>query len=91
MTWLVTIAVGFIGGTLGKFLLPGKDPKGCLITIILGVIGSIVGRFLGGLIGFEAGETAFDLRSIAFSTVGVIVILLLFRVLFGKKKKKDRK
>ena len=37
MSWLVTIAIGFVAGALGRFLMPGKDVQGCLITTILGV------------------------------------------------------
>ncbi|MEM6278764.1 MAG: GlsB/YeaQ/YmgE family stress response membrane protein [Verrucomicrobiota bacterium] len=87
MDWLVTIAVGFVAGALGKFILPGKDPGGCLITILLGIGGAAVGKYIAGLLGISAANagSAFDLPSLAVSVGGVLVILLLYRLIFRKK------
>lgn len=88
MEWLVTIAVGFVAGALGKFLMPGKDPGGCLITTLLGIGGAVVGKYVAGLLGISAANAgnAFDLPSLAVSVVGVIIILLIYRLILGKKK-----
>lgn len=88
MDWLVTIAVGFVAGALGKFLLPGKDPGGCIITILLGIGGAAVGKYLAGLLGISSANagSAFDLPSLAVSVAGVVVILLIYRLILGKKK-----
>lgn len=91
MGWLVTIAVGFVAGALGKFLIPGKDPGGCLITTLLGIAGAVVGKWIAGLAGIaapDAGKT-FDLPSLAVSVGGVVVLLLAYRVISGKKEKKS--
>jgi len=42
--WLFWIVFGLIAGTLAKFLIPGRDPAGCIFTIALGVIGEYLGR-----------------------------------------------
>lgn len=88
MSWLITIAVGFVAGAIGKFLIPGKDPGGCLITTLLGIGGAVVGRYVAGLLGISAGNAgnAFDLPSLAVSVGGVVIILVLYRLIFGKKK-----
>ncbi|MEX2578104.1 MAG: GlsB/YeaQ/YmgE family stress response membrane protein [Verrucomicrobiales bacterium] len=87
MDWLITIAVGLVAGALGKLLMPGKDPGGCLITILLGIAGAILGKFIAGLLGYdvEAGQD-FSLPSLAISVGGVIVLLLVYRLTFAKKK-----
>jgi len=79
--WLYWVLLGLLAGTLAKFLVPGRDPSGCIITIVLG----IVGAFIGGLIGtwFGWGRVtggSFDLRSIALATLGAIVVLLVGRL-----------
>ena len=79
--WLSWILLGLIAGSLAKFLMPGRDPAGCIFTIFLG----IVGAFLGGLIGTWLGwgkVTAgnLDLRSIAIATVGALLLLVLGRL-----------
>ncbi|HZK78943.1 MAG TPA: GlsB/YeaQ/YmgE family stress response membrane protein [Gemmatimonadaceae bacterium] len=79
--WLYWILLGLVAGTLAKFLVPGRDPSGCIVTILLGIIGSFLGGFLGTRLGWgtvAAGE--FDLRSVALATFGAIVLLLLGRL-----------
>ena len=88
MSWLVTIILGFIAGMLGKFLIPGKDPGGCLITTLLGIAGAALGKYLAGLLGISApgAGKVFDLPSLAVSVAGVVVLLLVYRLISGKKK-----
>lgn len=86
--WLITIAVGFVAGALGKFLMPGKDPGGCLITTLLGIAGAVVGKFVAELVGITAPDAgrAFDFVSLAVSVGGVILLLLIYRLILGKKE-----
>src|SRR5712692_6610525 len=43
------IFFGLIVGVIAKFLLPGRDPSGFLVTIGLGIAGAFVGGFLARL------------------------------------------
>ena len=55
------LVIGLIVGAVAKFLTPGKDPGGCLVTMLLGIAGSFVGTYLGQLLGLYGPEqTAFD-------------------------------
>ena len=87
MDWIVTIAIGFVAGILGRFLTPGKNVRGCIITTILGVGGAAVGRFVAEKVGIDPGAagSAWDIRSMAVSVAGVMVILLIYRVVIGAK------
>ena len=79
--WLYWIILGLVAGSLAKFLVPGRDPSGCIVTILLGLIGAFLGGFIGTRLGWgtvTAGD--FDLRSVALSTFGAIVLLLLGRL-----------
>lgn len=75
LSWIV---FGLLAGALAKFLMPGKDPGGCLITMILGIVGAIVGGFLAGLIG-APGVDRFDFRSLLVAILGSIVVLAIYR------------
>jgi uncharacterized membrane protein YeaQ/YmgE (transglycosylase-associated protein family) len=46
MEFIGAIIIGLLAGAVAKFLTPGKDPGGCLITILLGLAGSFVGTYL---------------------------------------------
>ena len=79
--WLYWIILGLLAGTLAKFLVPGRDPSGCIITVVLGIVGAFIGGFIGTWIGWgRVTGGSFDARSIALATLGAIVILLIGRV-----------
>ena len=47
MSILGWILFGLVVGVVAKFLMPGRDPGGFVITVILGIVGAIVGGFVG--------------------------------------------
>ena len=55
--WLYWILLGLVAGTLAKFLVPGRDPAGCLVTIALGIAGALLGGWAGTLLGFGRVST----------------------------------
>ncbi len=75
---LAWIVLGLIAGALAKFIMPGRDPGGIIITIVLGIVGAVVGGFLSTLIGF-GDISGFDIRSIVISVIGAIVLLAIYR------------
>jgi uncharacterized membrane protein YeaQ/YmgE (transglycosylase-associated protein family) len=46
MGFLSWILLGLVAGALAKFIMPGKDPGGCLVTIFLCVVGAVVGGYV---------------------------------------------
>jgi uncharacterized membrane protein YeaQ/YmgE (transglycosylase-associated protein family) len=85
--WLYWILLGLLAGTLAKFLVPGRDPTGCIVTILLGVIGAFVGGLIGTAIGWGTVTTGtLNLHSIAVATFGAIVVLVLARLVRGAKR-----
>ncbi len=79
--WLAWILFGLVVGSLAKFLMPGRDPAGCIFTVVLGIVGAFVGGLVGSAFGFGGvTEGRFDLRSIALATVGAMLLLLIGRV-----------
>lgn len=77
-----TIIIGFLAGVVAKFVMPGKDPGGFIITTLLGIGGAVVASYLGRFLGFYAeGEAAGFLASV----VGAIVILALYRMIRKKE------
>jgi len=77
------IAMGLVVGLLAKFIMPGKDPGGIIITILLGIAGAFVGGLIGSFLGLGA-ITGFNLGSILLATGGAILLLILYRL--AKKK-----
>jgi uncharacterized membrane protein YeaQ/YmgE (transglycosylase-associated protein family) len=76
-SWII---LGLIAGALAKWVMPGKDPGGFIVTTLLGIAGAFVGGYLGTLAGY--GEVNdFSIRSIATAMVGALVLLFLYRQL----------
>ena len=73
---------GLLAGAIAKFLMPGKDPGGYIITSIIGVIGAYIGGFIGTVLGF-GGVQGFDLTSIILAVVGSIILLIGYRRIRG--------
>jgi len=79
--YLMTFIIGLVVGIIAKFLMPGKDPGGFIITAILGIVGSFVATWLGRALGwYQEVATAGWIGSI----IGAMILLLIYR-LFTKK------
>jgi len=71
------LIIGLLVGAIAKFLMPGKDPGGWIITILLGIAGSFVAHFIGRSLGWYAdGEPA----GFVASVVGAIILLVIYRL-----------
>ncbi len=84
MNIIAWILVGLIGGALAKFLLPGNDPGGILLTIVLGIVGALLGGFLSIALGIGNGVDNFDIGTIVLSIAGSILILLAYRAVANR-------
>ena len=80
IAWIV---FGLIAGVIAKFLMPGDDPGGFVITTLLGIGGAVVGGFLGTFLGL-GNVSGFDFRSFAIAVGGALVLLVGYRLI--KKK-----
>ncbi len=76
LSWIL---LGLVAGALAKFIMPGKDPGGFIVTILIGIAGAIVGGFLGSFMGLGAVQS-FDLGGIFIATAGSLLLLILYRI-----------
>jgi uncharacterized membrane protein YeaQ/YmgE (transglycosylase-associated protein family) len=82
LPWLSWLLLGLIAGALAKFLMPGRDPAGCIFTIALGMVGALVGGMIGVWLGWGAMDhRTIDLRSIGIATLGALVLLTAGRLI----------
>lgn len=77
ITWIV---FGLVAGALAKFIIPGRDPGGLLVTILLGIMGSVLGGWVGTQLGFGRIDS-FDLRGLLLAVVGALILLIAFRLI----------
>jgi uncharacterized membrane protein YeaQ/YmgE (transglycosylase-associated protein family) len=84
MAILTTIIVGLIVGLIAKFLMPGRDPGGFIVTTLIGIAGAFLGTFVGRALGlYQPGEAAGWIMSV----VGAILLLLIYRLVVGRRSR----
>ncbi len=82
MGWLAWIVFGLLAGIVAKFLMPGRDPGGFIITILIGIAGAVIGGFISSALGFGA-ISGFDIRSMIIAVLGAILLLFIYRRMRG--------
>ena len=83
MEIVTMLIIGLLVGIVAKFLLPGDDPGGIIVTTLLGIGGSFAAGYLGRAAGwYEPGEPVSFLASV----IGAIVLLLIYRLLFRRRR-----
>lgn len=77
LSWIL---LGLVVGALAKWIMPGRDPGGLVVTILIGIAGAFVGGFVGTRMGL-GDVTGFNLGSLALATGGALLLLLAHRKL----------
>ena len=81
LSLVVGALVGLVVGAIAKFLVPGKQGGGIIITALLGVVGSLLGTWGGqqlGIVSMQSGT-----HWIA-SIVGAIVVVFVYSLITKK-------
>ena len=75
--WIGWIIIGGLAGMVGKFLMPGRQGGGFIVTILLGIAGAVIMGFLGKATGwYGAGEGPDFIAAV----IGSIILLLVYRM-----------
>ncbi|MBX3699580.1 MAG: GlsB/YeaQ/YmgE family stress response membrane protein [Dokdonella sp.] len=80
MYWLWMFVIGLLVGIVAKFLMPGRDPGGFIVTGLLGIGGMFVGGFLSNLV-FGTGAIGGPIQPSGFigGVIGALILLAIYR------------
>lgn len=84
MNILAWIVLGLVAGLIAKFLMPGSDPGGLIVTILIGIAGALLGGWLGDVLLGGAGETAFTWTGLLTAIIGALILLFVYRMFAGR-------
>lgn len=83
MNLIWTLIIGLMIGVVAKFLMPGRDPGGFIITILLGIGGAMFASWAGGALGiYPSGEPVGFIAAV----LGAMGLLLIFRMIAGRQR-----
>ena len=82
------IVLGLLAGAIAKAILPGDDPGGIIVTMIIGIVGAILGGFLAQvLFNVDTLDEFFDVSTWLTAIVGAIILLVLYRLVTGRRRR----
>ncbi len=78
MTIIGVLLIGLVVGLLARFLTPGPNPRGIIVTIVIGIVGAVIATYGGQALGlYQAGQPAGFFGSV----VGAVVLLVLLKLI----------
>jgi len=81
MHLLWTLLIGLVIGAVAKFIMPGKDPGGIIVTMLIGIAGSFVATYIGQVLGwYQPGQSA----GFIISVLGAVLLLGIYHLIRRK-------
>lgn len=77
--WLL---IGLVAGVVGKWVMPGKDPGGFVVTILIGIAGALLAGFIAQSLGVLLVG---GWQNYAAATAGAVILLALYRLVLSRR------
>ena len=82
------ILIGLLAGAIAKWILPGDQPGGIIVTTLVGVAGALIAGFIAQALGFgDPIDEFFDLSTWVAAVIGAIALLLICQTLAGRRRR----
>ena len=75
LSWIL---FGLVAGLAAKWIMPGNESAGIIMTVILGIAGAVVGGFISTLFGMGQ-VNGFNLGSMVVAIIGAMIVLTVYR------------
>jgi uncharacterized membrane protein YeaQ/YmgE (transglycosylase-associated protein family) len=75
LSWIL---LGLVVGILAKWIMPGDDPGGFVVTTLIGIAGAVVGGAIASAVGLGS-FTGFNVGSLVIATGGALLPLFGYR------------
>jgi uncharacterized membrane protein YeaQ/YmgE (transglycosylase-associated protein family) len=77
--WLYIILIGFVVGLLARFLKPGRDGMGIILTTLLGIAGAVAASYIGQAMGWYAPGQPAGFIGALLGAIVILIVVSLFR------------
>jgi uncharacterized membrane protein YeaQ/YmgE (transglycosylase-associated protein family) len=80
---IVFLLFGLVVGVVARFIVPGREPGGWVISMLIGIGGAMLGGFLGRLVGlYGPGQPA----GFVMSLIGAVVLVVLYHAFTMRRR-----
>lgn len=76
---LWTFIVGIVVGAIARFLMPGAEHMGLLMTGIVGIVGAFIGGLIGRLFSKPADGAVLHPAGLVLSVIGALILLYVMQ------------
>jgi uncharacterized membrane protein YeaQ/YmgE (transglycosylase-associated protein family) len=84
MSLILFLLFGLVVGAIARFLVPGREPGGGLVSMGIGIAGSLLGGFLGRAIGlYREGEPA----GFFMALLGAIILVVAYHAISYRRRR----
>ncbi|MDC9589033.1 GlsB/YeaQ/YmgE family stress response membrane protein [Xenorhabdus sp. XENO-10] len=74
LSWII---LGLLAGVLAKWIMPGNNSSGIIMTMILGIVGAVVGGYISTFFGMGKVD-GFNFGSFIIAVVGAMIVLFVY-------------
>ena len=85
-TIILTLVIGLVIGVLARFVMPGKQNIGLIMTVLLGALGSLAGSWLAyNVLGYSNANGGFQFIPVLIGIVVAVILIAIYLGVTGKK------
>ena len=77
--------LGLLAGAIAKWIMPGDDPGGIIVTTLIGIAGALVGGFIASALDIGDIDEFFDIGTWLIAIGGSLLLLVLYRMFVGAR------
>ena len=85
MEIVTMLIIGLLVGIVAKFLMPGDDPGGIIVTTLIGIVGAVIGGFIASALNVGDLGDFFDLGTWIIAILGSLLLLVIYRAVPGRR------
>ena len=80
---IVFLLFGLLVGTMARWIVPGREPGGWIISILLGLGGSLLGGYFGRVVGmYREGQPA----GFVMSLLGAVALVAVYHTVTNGRR-----
>ncbi len=77
--WVYIILIGFVVGLLARFLKPGNDRMGLILTVLLGIAGALLAGWIGQRMHWYRPEQPAGFIGAILGAILILIVVSLIR------------